>query len=870
MRAIDKFILHVTHNLFPLNEYSEGEIKKLMAQFKEEADDLNINITDDQLKSYIERFDALKNSPKVTDKDLRKYSLSKLIRLVTTSAGAESSKEEEDKTPDVVYQENGITIWNGSKEGNCINYAAGEKWCITRGSFGSYRYSSGRGFPTFYLAKNSNISDTNKLSFVAIQVRDNRDEGRKYVYTDRSNSPYESDEMSFDALISRVPWLRDIPNLKSILKYIPLSSTEKASNVYRSTPVSIREWAKLPFETKKQYLVVRGERGSQLFDDIDNKDFVANYLPKYPQLAEFIAITPGIIDSVLLLSNLDKFSTQDRRSITANLRNKIPTKYLPTDIFPFDVKKLLTVLDKWDIKDNERFYVTKDGSTIVELVLGDNIKVGLYQAEDDFPNIKLNKRTSKYLLDYPDLDKIPVRNLIKLVQDEVIDKRVIDSVLEKAKSDPDSAIVVKDNIILDSNSFASYKIDGEKITQVPFDNEDVQAVFNSQKDNEGFQQNALKLINDKKSIPESIDKDAFISLLKATPLDKRIINFNGTPCVILTTQSEEHPILVQSIERGANSFQLSAWYGDNGNWRRTGGRGNFSDDPEVYRAWFTYLRQQGKIYTGDGLVDALKSAIRNTYRPQGVIKAIIQAQPPLDANSNFKPVIYQDKPYIINQQSPRNSYGVSEQTGKLVKANIPSSMVNRMLGIAAPAAAAAAAPTGRRGRPAGQANAPRQQAPAQPAAGDINVSELMQETGLDVAFMRLPTSIRRRLNVNNASRVNPNGDRGAARRNNQLGARGTVGRVIAIPGGSKIYIIRLANQQIIASINVQPGNYNYVLVGNENGNNALSLNSPSDLLAVLQQRGLAEVHSYLVNEYLGANPNHLTEFRQILRQHLNK
>jgi hypothetical protein len=146
----------------------------------------------------------------------------------------------------------------------------------------------------------------------------------------------------------------------------------------------------------------------------------------------------------------------------------------------------------------------------------------------------------------------------------------------------------------------------------------------------------------------------------------------------------------------------------------------------------------------------------------------------------------------------------------------------------------------------------------------------MQETGLDVAFMRLPTSIRRRLNVNNASRVNPNGDRGAARRNNQLGARGTVGRVIAIPGGSKIYIIRLANQQIIASINVQPGNYNYVLVGNENGNNALSLNSPSDLLAVLQQRGLAEVHSYLVNEYLGANPNHLTEFRQILRQHLNK
>ena len=896
MRAIDKFILHVVHNLSPLFEYDQKQMDTIINYYKQEADDLNIQITDQQLKAYIKRFEQLKSGIiakggtdliKQVSRPIQKTTpdgeivtkmkndyevlvpLSQLIRLVTSSKGAEAPDEEEDKTPDVVYQENGITIWNGSKEGNCITYGSGEKWCITRGSFGSYRYSSGRGFPTFYLAKNNNISDTNKLSFVAIQVRDNRDENRKYVYTDRSNSPYESDEMSFDTLTNRVPWLKEIPNLKNILKYIPLSSSEKASNVYKNQAVTIREWSKFPFDIKKQYLVVRGERGAQFFEDIDNKDFVANYLPKYPQLAEFIAITPGIIDSITLLSNLDKFSNQDRRSITSNLRNKIPTKYLDTDILPFDVKKLLTILDKWDVDKNKRLYVTKDGSTIVELTLGDEIKVGLYQAEDDYPNIKLNKRTSKYLLDYPDLDKIPVRNLLKLVQNEVIDKSVIDSVLEKAKTDPDSAIIVKDNIILDSNSFASYKIEGEKITQVPFDNEEVQAVFNSQKDNEGFQQNALKLINDRAAIPETIDKDAFISLLKSTPLDKRLVNFNGTPCVVLVTQSEEHPILVQSIERGANSLQLSAWYGDdNGNWRRFGGRGNFSNDPEVYRAWFTYLRQQGKTYTGDGLVDALKSAIRNTYRAQGIVKAVIQANPPLVSNSNFKPVIYQDKPYIINQQNSRNSYGVSDTTGKLVKANIPASMAARMLGTAAPAAAAA--PTGRRGRPAGVANAPRQQAPAQPAAaGDINVAEEMDQIGLDVAFARLPRSIIRRLNVTNASRVAPNGDRGAARRNNLLGNRGTVGRVISV-GASKIYIIRLANQQIIASINVQPGNYNYILTGNASGNNAIALNSPSELLQALQQRGLAEVHDYIVNEYLGANPNHLTEFRQLLRQHLNK
>ena len=94
---------------------------------------------------------------------------------------------------------------------------------------------------------------------------------------------------------------------------------------------------------------------------------------------------------------------------------------------------------------------------IVKLKLGDDISVGLYQAEDDYPTVKLNKRTSKYLLDYPELDKIPVRNLIKLTQDEVIDKSVLDKVLEQAKTDSNSAIVVKDNIVVPAFSCIRFK-----------------------------------------------------------------------------------------------------------------------------------------------------------------------------------------------------------------------------------------------------------------------------------------------------------------------------------------------------------------------------------------------------------------------------
>ena len=885
MRPIDKFILHVVHNSFSLNEYNQKLLNQIIQHYKQEADDLNIQITDNQLKAYIERFDRIK--PGIISKggtDLVKQGaggnfevivpLSQLIKIITASKGAETPGDEVDQTPDVVYQEGPITIWNGTKENNCITYGRGERWCITKSSWADHRYDEGKGYPTFYLAKNSSLPDSDRLSFVVIAVLDPSitGENKQYVLHGRDNSPHYPPPTTFDNVLNQAPWLKDIPNVKNVLKYIPLSTSEKTSQVYKNKAVSVREWVNFPFETKKQYLVVRkgsGHAGRQFFSDISNDTFVEKYLSKYPQIATFIATTAGVLPSMVLIRNLEKFSNQDVKSIISNMRDKVDLEQLNSDAIPFEVKKFLVTFDKWDVPSTERLYVTKDNSTIVKLKLGDNISVGLYQAEDDYPNIKLNKRTSKYLLDYPELDKIPVKNLIKLVQDEVIDKDVLDKVLEQAKTDPNSSIVVKDNIILDSNSFASYKITDGKIEQVPFDDEEVQAVFDEQKENEGFQQNALLLINSREGIPETIDKDAFVSILRATPLENRVIEYNGNPCVVLTTQSTEHPIVIQSDSRGANSFQITAWYGDNGNWRRRGGNGDFSSDPEVYKSIFSYLRQKGETYTDGALLQGLLNVGRHSYRPQGVIKAIIEAGIPMAENSMYKPVIYENKPYIINTQNPRNSNTVSEQTGKLVKANIPSALAARMLGNAAPPSIAqAAATTGRRGRPAGQPNAPRPTA-APAAPGNINVGEVMTDTGLDVAFRRLPRNIFRKLNRTDGVRVDPNGDRGAARRNNQLGDRGRVGRVIQV-GGRKIYFISIPGARIVASINVQPGNSNYLLFPNESGNVVVPLSSPSDLVAALQQRGLAEHHNYLVREFMDNYPEHKNEVKNILKQHLNQ
>ena len=600
MKAIDKFILHVVHNLFPLNEYSEGEMDRLMTQFKDEAEDLNIQVSDEQLKKYIERFDALKNNPKVTDKDLRKYSLSKLIKLVTSSPGAElPNDEEEDNTPDVVYNDNGITIWNGAKQGNCITYGAsqrtpgGSKWCITEpgGSyFGRYRYGAEYNYPTFYLAKNNNLPDSDRLSFVSLQVLDNGE----YKFTNRANSPGMEGPFSWEQLLSKVPWLSSIPNLKNTLKYIPFSKSEKESEVYKRSSISIKQWMKEPYATKKQYLLIRAGQ-SQLFNDISNDLFISKYLPQYPQVATMIAGTTGIIDIRPLMKYLDKFSKQDQLSIAKQIRDKFSLNILNEDL-SFDLKKYLVKTDKLNLESDQRIYVTEDGQAIVLLTLGDNIKVGLYTEDDEYPSIKLNKRTAKYLLDYPELDKIPFKNLIDLVSKDVIDKSLVDKVIENAKKDPNSAIIVKDidgtDILLDSNSFTSYKIENGKITKIPFDSEEVQQVFNSSKDNEGLQTNVIGML-DQQSIPESVDRDGLLSIVKAIPYNKRITN-DGR--IIMTTDDPSISMFSMDPNSITNLRPSYTWGDVNGNWRRRGGSSNYIDNASAWQSYFTYLRSINRSY----------------------------------------------------------------------------------------------------------------------------------------------------------------------------------------------------------------------------------------------------------------------------------
>jgi len=863
MKNIHLFIEHIVNNWSTdiQEAYAPAVKQKLLDKFKQEADDLNQDISDEQLGKWIDRFDQIKNSPKITEKDLFKYTFGQLRKLITTAPGADVEEKEND-TPDVVYHEGNIIIWNGSKEGNCVTYGRGERWCITRGSFSNYRYSKDRGYPVFYLAKNESLPSSNPLSFVAIQVRDTPNDNEKYVYTNRINSPYESKPMSFSSLLSEIPWLRNVPNIQSILKYIPLSSTEKATQVYGKDAIGVREWTTLPFETKKQYLIIR--KNKNLFKDINIETFIQKYLcakcdPNYPEISKFISVTPGIINSDTLLSNIEYFTGAEQKSILENnLRNKISTSELSSDTFSFDLKKVLVYKNAFSLEPNERLFVTKDKKAIIKLKFGETISAGLYTKDEDYPNIKINKNNAKYILDYPEIDKIPFKIALDLFKSEVVDKSFISKIIEKSKEDPNSTIITQvlengDQIIIDGNTFTAWKLDEGKIESIPFDSEEAQAALSASEGSIGLKQAAYDLVKEGRFIPDNIEKEPFFNLLRSLPYANRTGFQNDNTLVLMVGDrlfwvDSRILLAVPIVENGYNK----------NNWREFDRNEPLTDGD--WAAYFEYLRSQNKSYNDTNLERFFDSTSYGRASARESKTSFARSNPPTTPGNTYRATTItkdgEETPVLINVDNPSNSKALGKR-GSLVRASVAPALARRLLGAAQPeapaaepaaaepaaaepAAAGAAEPARRGRRPGVQAPQPAAAAGADANAGVEFTTAIggLPEYGqaLATSFAGLPTWAIRPLSRVNA--VSMNNDRGASRRNNLLrGAGRVIGVFESTSTPSKAYVIRLASGLIIVSIVIQPGNAHLIMRPN---GDFIRLMDPSTLAATLQQNNLNE------------------------------
>jgi hypothetical protein len=857
VKNIYKLIEHLVNNWQNnLSEALAPRVKQqLIDKFKQEADDYNIEVTDKQLSDYIDFFDArLKNNPKVTEKDLNKYSLQSLIKLVSSYKGStEEEPDTADITPDVVYNENGLIIYNGSNEDNCLNFGRGEQWCITRGSFATYRYDSNRKNPTFYLVKDTNLPDRRderKSFFVVVVGSDNT-----YKVSDRSNNDVGGRQTEWNRW---EPWsfveqnFPSVRGLQSVFRYIPISKSEKLSQVYKNKAITVGEWLKAPYSFKEQYLVVR--KGQQLFSDINNQNFVAKVLPKLPQIAEMIAENYGYIDILVLLQEFDSFVPKYQKSIIANASRftKVNSNIIESDVYPWSAKKAVVKGNLLQIPEDERYYITKDNNAIVKLKFDrGEVKMGIFKENENYPNIKINERTGKYLADYPELDKLPFETIVKLVSDNILPKESLDKVIEKAKTDPNSAIIIKNTdegqMLLDSNTFKAYKYEDGKFKPIPFDDDSVQSVLTNEEGNNSFQDGVVRLLSQFDNI-NNVPISNIIPILNSTPYNRRTIVQDGDSYVFITVPETNNIQAWISSEPLQNNYPEKIWL-DTGRFT-----GSTRADLESWRAFFEYLRSQNLAYNTNQLL----GMFRNTYYTG---ERFAKANPPLTEDNLYKIVEYEGVVYLVNRTNSRESRKISPNSGKLIKASIAPNLAARMLGVEPPARPAAAA--GRRGRTAGTTRqAEPTAAPAQ--GGGQDTIDLITQAGLTTGFDALPTGVRNRLINGSVTPVNT--DRGATRRNGALGTRGRVTGVITA-GQSKFYVIRLASGTMIGSVAMQPDARHYVVTTQT----AFGIPNANALISALQQRNLAEeMKAPLVHLHSLASPQDLEEIKHKLKSFSNR
>lgn len=874
-----KFIEFVVENLLALNEaYGEKEVERLVNKFKEQADALGIkgadgnDLTEDEIKAIINGFDQIRttaaSSIPIDKRDINRWKIRDLIRFVSEKINLkpEEEEEEDDKTPDVVYDDPNYIIWNGSKEGNCITYGKGEKWCITKGSFGSYRYSQQRGYPVFYLVKNKNLPQTNVLSFVAIQVRD-KPEDRRYVFTNRLNDPYESREMSWDQLTSSIPWLTDIPNVKDKLKYIGISNIEKKQRLWNTNGgLSEDQFDALSFNEKKAYLTAR-KNFSYLIDGKTHSFFIKNFLPEYPELKKWIADFPFEFGFESLIENFDEFTPAQQKSIAIKVNN---IEHGGNDISSnnfagIGVKNIIKLLELnpnvFPPKNNRFIGLVKiDGDNyIIRISVNNDNTLDIdYFSSTGFKNFKLNSYSEDALFNHPYIKNLPFEAVAKSIQSNNLSTKKVGGLLYKIQNPKEG----EDNGGLDITDFNGKKVlfdlNGIKPTAYDITGNKLSKIDVNSEGNEEIKAKIKQLISTNDDLKVAIGRNAINNVYNIskiyTPSELYDI-FENVPKEIydqIIITSGDIPYFPLFLENETTIYKPSGNVFENGRER------TWKEEDIV--KFLTAVKKTNYKFD-DSIMEYI---IRNLSRYPQVLRSLLQNPEfqSLQAQDNtYRYVTIGNGTYRYNPNNLLDSNLYSLASGRWIRGRVRPQDIGQQ-----PTAQPAAAATGRRGRPAGATRA-QQPAPAAPTTTGQRIDNIFATANLTNGFNSLPIGARRRLLQNGTTAVNVRGDRGSSGRQNQLGTSGRVTAAYSIDSGgqqpTKVYFITMASGAVIASINIQPGNYNYIVTANR----AFVVNNPRQLMAALQANNINEMKSFMVKNYLSLNPHQIDEVKAMLKSH---
>jgi Zn-dependent peptidase ImmA (M78 family) len=233
---------------WPLKEYSNKLVNDLTTKFKQEKPNLGANI----IQSYINRFAQIKDSPRVTEKDITKYNWKDLETTVDANQpkrikAGKINDGEPSKDANLVYNQNGLRIYVGKTKNACIKYGNGYSFCISaRGDdnlYHDYRIEEG-GTPYFIFddTKSSEQDENGKFidkthllvifvypdpngEFADVNYNAYSDNGIDHYTVTTADNPGEDQYSFFKNIEDKYPRLK---GLKNVFKGVEVDSKEKA------------------------------------------------------------------------------------------------------------------------------------------------------------------------------------------------------------------------------------------------------------------------------------------------------------------------------------------------------------------------------------------------------------------------------------------------------------------------------------------------------------------------------------------------------------------------------------------------------------------------------------------------------------------
>jgi hypothetical protein len=344
-----------------LNEYAQKVVNNLITKYKVE----NPNLTDVDIEKikeeYINRFEELKASPKVVEKDITKYSFQQLKKLVDSFPTKEKVKKQGESNnvefpqTNLIYNKPPLQIYHGDNERTCIKIKGDfpATWCVARSTGGNlysgYRYAGTE--PSFYFVKNlerlNKITDIedDKYCFFVVQ----RNNQGNYIVTSAKNDGDRT--MSWDGILKIEPLLQGTENL---FKNVPLTDEEREYYRRFKGGISSEEYNDLSYKEKKIYIAITTMLTPIQLENTPN-DLINDYI------TTGVSLTPEQFDFI-----------KDKRQLFNNYR-----RVTIDNVIPEYIKGNVKFEDRWlALTDDEAVDLYKkltEGRVTVDILLKNRI-----------------------------------------------------------------------------------------------------------------------------------------------------------------------------------------------------------------------------------------------------------------------------------------------------------------------------------------------------------------------------------------------------------------------------------------------------------------------------------------------------------------